>query len=534
MSASTPLGAVATSHHLATEAGAEALRAGGNAIDAAIAAAAALCVVYPNNVALGGDLVALVRRPDGVVHFVNATGRAPAAVNIDELRQRHGETLPARGVDTITVPGGVRGWQSLAELGGRLSWAQRLERARAYALHGVPLARSVARAIRVDRGDLSSDAGCRALFLPGGAPLEEGAPFRQPALADSIARIAEHGPDEFYSGDLAARWIAGLGALGSSITPSDAADYTAVVERPISTRALGVDVLTSPPNTQGFSLLRTVRALADDAIAEPLGADAGRLAEVFAANNRVRARWLADPDLAPIDADALVTMPAPGEAFADSRPAGGDTVGLTAVSADGWAVSLVQSVYWAFGACVLEPDTGILFQNRGTSFSLDPDHPAAIAPGRRPPHTLMPVLVQRDGELALVAATMGGQAQPQIHAHLLLHALAGASAVEATSAPRWVVGVQDDGDTVRTVTVEADVPAEAQRALRASGLRVKTVPPRDEGLGHSNLIRLLPAGYDAASDPRSDGSAIIVDDAEVSGAPHHPGESTTTHPTSET
>lgn len=512
MTATGTRGAVATSHYLATEAGAEALRAGGTAIDAAIAAAAALCVVYPNNVALGGDLVALVRRPDGVVRFVNATGRAAEAVNLDELRERHGERLPARGVDTITVPGGLRGWEALAGLGGRLSWTQRLERARRYAYDGIPLARSVARAVRIDRRDLEADAGCRELFLSGGVPLEEGAPFRQPALADTIGRIAERGPEEFYSGEVAARWVAGLRALGSRVTRADAAGSRAVVESPISIEALGVEVLTSPPNTQGFSLLRSLRALVQDGLAEPLGADAGRLAEVFAANNRVRARWLADPDVAQVTAEELLGMPAPDGRSADARPAGGDTVGLTAVSDDGWAVSLVQSVYWAFGACVLEPDTGILFQNRGTSFSLDPAHPAAIAPGRRPPHTLMPVLVQRDGELAIVAATMGGQAQPQIHAHLLLHALSGASAIKATSAPRWVVGMQDDGDTVRTVTVEADVPAVAQRALRASGLRVKVVQPRDEGLGHSNLIRVLPSGYDAASDPRSDGSAILVGD----------------------
>lgn len=505
-------GAVATSHYLATEAGADALRSGGNAIDAAIAAAAMLCVVYPNNVALGGDLVALVRSPDGVVRFVNATGRAPSATSLAELRERHGDALPARGIDTVTVPGGVRGWQTLAELGGRLSWEQRLDRARAGARDGVPVARSVARAVRIDQRDLAADAGCRDLFLPGGAALGEGEALRQPALARTIEQLAEHGPDEFYTGDVASRWIAGLRALGSRISETDVAAYRAVVERPVSIEALGVEVFTSPPNTQGFSLLRTLRFLAQQGIADPLGAGAGRLAAVFGENNRVRARWLADPDTSPIGVEELVGMDAPEFIGADSRPASGDTVGLTAVSSDGWAVSLVQSVYWAFGACVLEPETGILFQNRGTSFSLDAAHPAAYSPGRRPPHTLMPVLVQRDGDLAFASATMGGQAQPQIHAHLLLNSLAGASAIEATSAPRWVVGVQDDGDTASTVTVEADVPSRAQQALRESGLRVKTVQPRDEGLGHSNLIRVLPSGYDAASDPRSDGSAVVVGD----------------------
>jgi gamma-glutamyltranspeptidase/glutathione hydrolase len=511
-STSSPIGAVATSHHLATEAGAAMLRAGGNAIDAAIAAAAALCVVYPNNVALGGDLVALVRSPDGEIRFVNATGPAPAAQTLDELRARHGTALPDRGIDTVTVPGGVRGWQALDELGGRLGWAERLEPARRYARAGAPTASSVARAIRDDRAALEADPGCRALFLPGGAPLAEGDPLVQPALADSLDRLAENGPDEFYAGELAARWISGLAALGSRITATDASRFRARVEAPISASAFGVEVVT---------LLRTVRAIESLGLGAPLAADAGRLAAVFEANNRVRAAWLADPEAATVATATLVEAPAPDvvddgriATADDGHPATGDTVGLTTVSSDGWAVSLVQSVFWAFGACVLEPSTGILFQNRGTSFSLDPAHPAAFGPGRRPPHTLMPVLVLRDGELLQVQATMGGQAQPQIHAHLLLRTLAGASALEATASPRWVVGIQDDGDSAHTVTVEADVAEPARRALEAArGFAVRLVRPRDEALGHSNLIRVLADGYDAASDPRSDGSAVVVERA---------------------
>jgi gamma-glutamyltranspeptidase/glutathione hydrolase len=504
-------GAVATSHHLATEAGAAMLRAGGNAIDAAIAAAAALCVVYPNNVALGGDLVALVRSPDGEIRFVNATGRAPATQTLDALRERHGDALPKRGIDTVTVPGGVRGWQALADLGARLGWAERLEPARHHARAGVPTALSVSRAIRDDRDALAADPGCREVFLPGDAPLDEGEPLVQPALADTLDRLAEHGPDEFYEGEVAARWIAGLAALGSRIAAQDAAAYRPIVEDPLRLEALGVEVVTAPPNTQGFSLLRAVTGVAERDLRDPLGADAAELADLFHAANRVRAAWLCDPDVAPLDGVQLITVDAPAESH-DGRPALGDTVGLTAVSSDGWAVSLVQSVYWAFGACVLDPSTGILFQNRGTSFSLDPAHPAAFAPGLRPPHTLMPVLVLRDGELLQVQATMGGQAQPQIHAHLLLRTLAGASAIEATSAPRWVVGVQDDGDTATTVTAESDVAAPARAALDAAPqFAVKVVRPRDEGLGHSNLIRVTDGGFDAASDPRSDGSAIVVE-----------------------
>lgn len=510
-------GAVSASHHLATEAGARALRAGGNAIDAAIAAAAALCVVYPNNVALGGDLVALVRAPDGRISFVNATGRAARGETLEALRARHGGHLPERGIDTVTVPGGVRGWSTLAGLGGRLSWSERLGSARDLARDGHPTSRSVARAIRIDRAALEADEGCRALFLPGGRPLDEGEPLAQPALAATFDALIAGGPDAFYAGPLADAWIGSLRERGSRVDREDVASYTPVLDEPISATFAGVEVVTSPPNTQGFALLRTLRALVADGTGDPLGRDAGRLAHLFHDANTVRSALLADPDVAPVALEELLAASAPAGEESAEAVAHGDTVGLVAVSDDGWAVSLVQSVYWAFGAAILDPVTGVLFQNRGTSFSLDASRPSAFGGGRRPPHTLMPVLALRDGELAFALATMGGQAQAQIHTQLLLRLLDGASPIEATSAPRWVVGAQDDGDGPRTVTIEADVPEATRASLGSSGLDPKSVPPRTETLGHSNVISVTEDGYDAASDPRSDGSAVVVDERNQRG-----------------
>ncbi|NYJ21075.1 gamma-glutamyltransferase family protein [Glaciibacter psychrotolerans] len=507
----TARGAIATSHHLATEAGAAALEVGGNALDAALAAAAALCVVYPNNVALGGDLVALVRKPDGTVVFINATGPAPRAQQLKVLQQRHGTALPTRGVDAITVPGGVRGWELLHALGATRSWSEHLDAAVRYAADGVPTARSVAAAIVDERADLETDAGCAAVFLPGGEPLAEGSPLVQPELAASLRGIQAGGPDEFYSGALAARWVAGIRALGSTISLDDTASYRSECGEAIEADFGPYRVLTSPPNTQGFSLLRTLQAVQAQGVADPLGADAGVTATLFARNNAVRDELLADPSRGGLSGLELMEASPLGdsEVALAGRPSG-DTVGLSTISADGWAVSLVQSVYFGFGACVLEPSTGILFQNRGTSFSLEDDSPNVFAPGKRPRHTLMPVLVLRGDELAWVAATMGGQAQPQIHAHLLLRSLAGASPDEATTAPRWVIGVQDVGDTRLTATVEADVPEAVRSAIEQAGFAIKSVPRHDELLGHSNLIRVDSDGYTAASDPRSDGSAIVV------------------------
>lgn len=503
-------GAVSSSHYLATAAGERMLRAGGSAIDAAIAAAAALCVVYPNNVALGGDLVALVRDPADTIRFVNATGSAPRGQSLQTLRGKYGDRLPSRGIDSVTVPGAVGGWAALHDIGGSLPIAELLEPARELAVTA-PVSRSVGAAVRVDRAALLADPGCESVFFPDGRGLTELDTLRQPALAATIQSLQTHGLDDFYRGGVARRWTAGLAKLGSMIDADDAAGYRPVVEHPLTRRVFGADVHTGRPNSQGFAFLRNLRAVAEGQWPDALGADAGELASAFYGSNAVRRAWLSDPATARHSPDQLVDMDAPTESeLTASAPATGDTVGLVAVDDEGWSVSLVQSLFWSFGACVLEPDTGILFQNRGTSFSLDPDHPAAFAPGRRPPHTLMPVLVEREGDLAYAGATMGGQAQAQIHTHLLLRLREGSSALEATSAPRWVVGVQDDGDVEETITVEADVARTVLDALTASGLRVKVVPPRDELLGHSNLIVRTSEGWDAASDPRSDGSAVVV------------------------
>ena len=501
-------GAISTSHHLATEAGAEVLRAGGNAIDAAIAAAATLCVVYPNNVALGGDLVALVRSPSGEVRFLNATGTAPGAQSLDVLRERYGDLLPLRGIDTVTVPGGVRGWHALHKYGATRRWDQHLEAATRHAEDGVPTARSVAGAIVENREVLELDPGCRGVFFDGGLPLVEGAPLVQPALAESLKRLAAGGAAEFYEGSLAEQWTAGLQRLGSKISLSDTAAYTPEWGEPLEGSFGEHRVLTGPPNTSGFMLLRALRDIAAG-ISDPLGAGAGALAQSFRASNAVRAASLADPRFGGATGAELIAADAPAHPPVREAKPSGDTVGLSAVSADGWAISLINSVYFGFGSAVLEPETGILFQNRGTSFSLDPAHPNAFGPGKRPRHTLMPVLVLRGDELAWVPATMGGSAQPQIHTQLLLRSLAGMSPEAATHAPRWIVD-EPGADGVVRVTIEEDVPGEVHEAIAAAGFPLKVVPPVTEDLGHSNLIRLTADGVDAASDPRSDGSAIVV------------------------
>lgn len=484
------------------------IEAGGNAVDAAITAAATLCVVYPNNVALGGDLVALVRSPDGEVHFLNATGRSPSGQTLAALRERHGDALPLRGIDTVTVPGGVRGWRALHDFGATREWAQHLAPATEFAEAGHPTARSVAAALIENHASLAQDPGARDIFYPNGEPLTAGETLVQPALAATLRTLAEQGADAFYSGELARTWVAGLRGAGSQITVEDTAAYRPEWAEPLAGDFDGHRVLTGPPNTSGFMLLRALNAVAQG-IEDPLGAGAGALAAAFRDANAVRAAFLADPAAGP-SGERLVAAEVPtGNHVADPKRSG-DTVGLSAVTADGWAVSLINSVYCSFGAHILEPQTGVLFQNRGTSFALDPALPNVFAPNKRPRHTLMPVMVLRDGELAWVPSTMGGSAQPQIHAQLLLRSLGGAAPQEATHAPRWIVD-EIGGDGKLTVTLEEDVPETARDAIVAAGFELNIVPRYSEDLGHSNLIRVRAAALDAASDPRSDGSAIVVD-----------------------
>jgi gamma-glutamyltranspeptidase/glutathione hydrolase len=243
----------------------------------------------------------------------------------------------------------------------------------------------------------------------------------------------------------------------------------------------------------------------------------GGLLRVFHQGNVLRDTLLADPRHAEVNVAMLVEHGLGEQTDLDAGRAGsaevprGDTVGVAAADSDGYAVSLIQSVYHAFGSGLIDPATGILFHNRGTSFSLDPASPNVIAPRKRPAHTLMPVLTLHHGEVRHVLATMGGQGQPQILGQVLLRALAGASAETAVTAPRAVVGMQVDGATADSVTVESDVSPSAESAIRASGLPAKLVPPHTDAMGHTNVVFIDESGsMTAASDPRSDGAAVVT------------------------
>lgn len=504
-------GAIATSHHLATEAGEAAYAAGGNALDAALAAAAVLAVVYPHNTSLGGDIVALVRTPTGEIHCVNATGVAAGAVDIDRLRERYAGKLPERGIDSISLPGTVSGWKTIREFGAALPWADQFTKAIAYAADGVPVSPSLAAALVAGRAFIEQDAGMASVFLPDGEPLSVGDDLRQPALATSLESLAAHGPDEFYSGELGQRLVDGLAQMGSPYTAEDFAAYRAEISAPLSAEYRGHEVFTSPPNTQGFILLRVLRQLETLGVSEPLGCGAGVLSKLFAEGNSFREELLADPRFTDVDLTQLLTGPKPGgDGAGNIQIPTGDTVGIAAADSDGFAVSLIQSVYFSFGSGVLEPSTGILMQNRGTSFSLDAESPNVLAPGKRPSHTLMPVLVTRDGALRWANATMGGKGQPQIHTQALHRLLGGATPEQTVASPRWIVGPKSPIDSPETTYVESDLSTEVKAVISSTGFPIREVPPLTDWIGHLQVVEASAEGFTAASDPRSDGSAAVV------------------------
>ena len=514
-SASGPAWAIATPHQEATRAGAAAFEAGGNAVDAALRAATVLAVAYPHMCGVGGDLFALVQRPDGETLAVSSSGRAPAAAVPSAVAGA--DAMPIRGPIPITVPGAVAGWRALHGTGAVLPWDGAFSRAIELAIDGVPVARALAETLAAPDEPFGDDPGLSASFFADGIPLPPGATVHQGALGATLAGIAEGGPEALYGGDIGRAYVGGLNDAGSPIAIEDLAAHRALVLPALTAAFRDLHVSVVPPNSQGFVLLEILALLERLRIdADPHGPEAGTIARVFASSARDRDRHLADPEhmtvhpstllddghLASLADEIRLELPA----RLPARPSG-DTVALVAADVEGFGVSLIQSLFWGFGSGICEPTTGIVAQNRGACFTLEPGHPNAFEPGKLPAHTLMPVIVHDEHGLAAVAGSMGGYAQPQINAQTLLHLVGGAAPADAVAAPRWILERPEAASPPRIV-IEDGVPAAARRSLESLPYRATVVPDRSDELGHAHLIRLGTEGFDAGSDPRSDGGSL--------------------------
>jgi gamma-glutamyltranspeptidase len=518
-------GVVATPHYLASQAGLRVLQDGGSAVDAAVAANAVLQVVYPHNCAAGGDAFWIIYDPrEGRPIALNGSGRAPAAATPHRLRERGLIRMPMHGPLPVTVPGVVDSWHEALARYGRLGLERDLVAAIEYAEHGFPATPKLCRVIGEEAGLLALSPAASATFLPAGALPRPGQVLRNPDLANTYRILAREGRDAFYRGEIGERIAAAVQELGGLLTNEDLAAHRSDWVEPLSTTYRGYEVYEFPPNSQGLTALIELNliegfdlsALARRGVRwQHLLIEAKRLA--FAD----RDTYLTDPDAMTVDAHYLVS-----KQYANQRrrridtrtaapfhppgnPSAGDTIYLCVVDRDGQCVSLIQSLYFAFGSGVMVPGTGLLLQNRGAYFSLRDGHVNILAPRKRTLHTLMPAMMFRDGRPCLVFGSMGGDGQAQTHLQLVTNILdAGMDVQEALDAPRWLSGAVIAEHGPEPLLMENRFPPEVCAGLNAIGHEVVPLGPWESLMGHAQAIMLREEGVLAGgADSRGDGIA---------------------------
>lgn len=517
-------GLVASSVPMASAAGVETLRRGGNAIDAAIATAATLCVVEPMSTGLGGDAFVLVHSArEGRLLALNGSGRAPAAASLEAYRALGLEGMPTRGILSATVPGAVHAWQTLSDRLGALPLAETLEPAIRAAEEGFVVTEMVAHYWQLlGPSGVLQNAAARETWLPGGRPPAAGEPFRCPAQARTLRAIAKGGAAAFYRGEPAEAIVATSREEDGFFTPDDLASHESTWTEPIATSYRGFGVAEHPPNGQGIAALVGLNVLErlGDPPSPTSALDWHRRIEAVKLAYAGRDAFVADPEHARVpvaallDADyadrraALVgdeALDAPGPGL---RP--GDTVYCCAADAEGNLVSFIQSLFMGFGSGVACGDTGVMLQNRGAGFRLDPTHPNALAPRKRPFHTIIPGMLLRDGAPFMAFGIMGGDIQAQAHLAFVSNWVDhGLNPQEALDRPRFrfVEG--------RRVVLEApDLPVDEggtlRDALTARGHEV--LEPGDAVIdvfgGGQAVAREADGTLVGASDRRKDGCAL--------------------------
>jgi len=522
-------GAAATAPHgAAAESALAVLREGGNAVEAMIAAAATIAVVYPHMNSIGGDGFWLIATPGAEPVGIEACGAAASAATLEAYRAGGLTQIPARGPwAACTVAGTVSGWAlaheySRTTLRGRLPLSRLLADAIDHARAGVTVSRSQAAGVAAKCAELGQQPGFAATFLPDGQQPEAGARFSQPRLAAVFEQLVRCGLDDFYRGELARSMAADLQRLGSPVALIDLERHHARRRNPlVLAHSLGM-LYNMPPPSQGLISLLILGML--DRRLQPgldgLGAPYVHLCvEATKLAFGIRDRHLTDPDYMRVDPSALLNGAALDvmaarinmEAAAPWGAAGapGDTVWLGVVDGEGVAVSFIQSIYHEFGSGIVLAGSGICWQNRGCSFALDPLALNPLQPGRRPFHTLNPPLARlADGRL-LVYGAMGGDGQPQFQSALFSRIAAlGWGVRAAIDAPRWLLG-RAWGESTDTLKLERRFPAATCDALRRLGHELELVKPYDELVGHAGAILRHPDGtLEAGSDPRSDGAAL--------------------------
>jgi gamma-glutamyltranspeptidase/glutathione hydrolase len=513
-------------HALASQSALAVLREGGNAIEAMVAAAATIAVVYPHMNSIGGDSFWLVHVPGREPRGIDACGAAAQAASIDWYRDRGiAGAIPFRGgVAANTVAGTISGWglacEAAKEIGGRLPLSRLLADAVHYAKAGIPVTRSQHVNTATKRAELETQPGFAEVFLPDGQVPAIGARFLQPKLGATLERLAAAGLDDFYRGELARSFAADLAAAGSPVSLADLEAHRAQWRIPLVLEHSLGRVYNMPPPTQGLVsllILGQLDRLGIDRL-DPLGADYVHFCvEAVKRAFQIRDRYITDPAymtvdpqgfLAPDKVSALAAKIDPGRAApwgAGKGPA--DTIWMGVIDGEGRAVSMIQSVYHEFGSGVVLGSSGVCWQNRGCSFSLSEGALNALKPRRKPFHTLNPAMALLKDGRTMVYGNMGGDGQPQTQSAVFTRTLVhGMNPAAAIAAPRWLLG-RTWGQTTETLKLEGRFAPEVVADLRRRGHEVDVFADFDETMGHAGCaIRHANGNFEGGTDPRSDGA----------------------------
>jgi len=522
---------VASPHALATAAGAAVLRAGGNAVDAAVAANGVLSVVFPMANGLGGDAFWMIYDPQTAdVVAYNGSGRAPRNLEGADLRRRGLTEMPARGGFAVTVPGAVRAWEDVLEAHGTRTLDMLLAPGEAYARDGYAVSETVAHYFELNAPILEQCPDASALFLRHGVP-RAGDVLANSGLAKTIAQVRSGGADAFYEGPSGEAIVARLRAAGSPIDAEDLRMHQTQRTTPWRLKWHDGEVLAHPPNSQGACAQMVLGALGEEAVDDALWTHMA--IEAFKTAFDVRDTRFGDPDFVEISendiigADRLRAMRAHidpervtrqfGSPHLPKRTDFGDTIAIVTADADGQAVSLIQSLYMSFGSGLVAGETGIVLQNRGAYFNLIAGHPNELRGGRRPVHTLSPAMYLRNGKPEIVYGTMGGDGQPQIHVQVLRAILdQGLDVQAAVDAPRWIAGrphlAGREDVMTDTVVVESRMPSDIVEGLTRRGHVVERLGPYDHTMGHAHAIRIdrERGTFTGGADPRADSLALGI------------------------
>jgi len=518
----TDRGIVATSHYLASQAGAQILAQGGSAMDAAIAANTVLGVTEPMMNGIGGDLFLIYwDAKAGKLYGLNSSGWAPRKLTIQFLADLGITEMPKDGIQSVTVPGAVEGWSQAHKRFGRLPWKDLFTAAIDYADHGYAVP-EIIRAYWLDEeGKLQKTEEARRVFLPGGTVPEVGARFTNPDIAKALRMIAEQGRDAFYKGEIAQAIVRTSTAFGGTMQLADLADFSAEWVEPISTDYRGWKIYELPPNVQGMAALEMLN------IMEQFQPDTTGPKSTVELHKKIEAMKLAYADLYRYNADQrFAKVPVTGlldKKYAAERaakinpnkadcnpgpghPAPSDTTYLAVVDKDGNIASLIQSNYSGFGSGVVVNGMGFALQNRGALFSLDASHPNALQPRKRPFHTIIPAFMQR-GDLHIGFGIMGGANQPLAHAQFVSNLVDyGMNIQGALEAPRFTV---TNARYTCDIVIESRIPADVLEALRQKGHKLEVRAEYTSLMGRGQVVmhNSKTGMNSAASDPRADGVA---------------------------